>query len=245
MSRLQADRGLNLSARDSQDVTPLHWAAINAHIALCRWLLDNGADVDAVGGELRATPLQWSARNGHLYVMHLLLSRGADPNLIDSQGFNTLHLVTHSSAVMPLLYMVGTGLLDISAHKQLHQPVAIDERDTDGHTALMWAAYQGDAISVELLLKHGASVNVKDNTGMTPLHWAAVKGSTMAIQHLLEAGAEVEAREDQGKTPRDMADELKGLDPYSKALEEAGYTSGGQKRYGRLSEVCQTRSVLS
>jgi hypothetical protein len=27
--------------------------------------------------------------------------------------------------------------------EQLHQPTAIDAKDTDGHTALMWAAYQG------------------------------------------------------------------------------------------------------
>lgn len=26
----------------------------------------------------------------------------------------------------------------------LHQPVAVDAKDTDGHTALMWAAYQGE-----------------------------------------------------------------------------------------------------
>lgn len=69
-------------------------------------------------------------RNGHLYVMHLLLQHSADPNLRDSQGFNTLHLATHSSGVMALLYM-------------LHQPIAVDEKDTDGHTALMWAAWQG------------------------------------------------------------------------------------------------------
>ncbi|ORX41280.1 ankyrin repeat-containing domain protein [Kockovaella imperatae] len=127
---LESDRSVNLSTRDSQDVTPLHWAAINAHISTCRFLLDNGAEIDPIGGELKATPLQWAARNGHLYVIHLLLSRGADPNVRDGQGFNTLHLITHSSAVMPLLYM-------------LHQPIAIDEKDDDGHSALMWAAYQG------------------------------------------------------------------------------------------------------
>jgi palmitoyltransferase len=33
--------------------------------------------------------------------------------------------------VMALLYM-------------LHQPVAIDEKDSDGHTSLMWAAWQGE-----------------------------------------------------------------------------------------------------
>ena len=76
-------------------------------MATCRYLLDHGAEVDPIGGELKATPLQWAARNGHLYVVHLLLSRGADPNIRDGQGFNTLHLITHSSAVMPLLYMVS------------------------------------------------------------------------------------------------------------------------------------------
>lgn len=103
-----ANPKMDLSERDEQDVTPLHWAAINAQMATCRWLLDEGADVDAIGGDLRATPLQWAARNGHLYVIQLLLSRGADPNIADAQGFNSLHLITHSSAVMPLLYMVSS-----------------------------------------------------------------------------------------------------------------------------------------
>ncbi|OCF34803.1 palmitoyltransferase AKR1 [Kwoniella heveanensis BCC8398] len=228
---LRDDPSLDLSAKDPQDITPLHWAAINAHMSTCRWLLDNGADVDAVGGELKATPLQWAARNGHLYVVHLLLSRGADPNILDAQGFNTLHLITHSSAVMPLLYM-------------LHQPVAIDEKDTDGHTALMWAAYQGDAISVDLLIRHGASVNVSDNAGMTPLHWAAVKGNKVSIRHLLEAGANLEAKEESGKTPRDMAEELKGLVPFERGLEEAGYSSLGVKRYGKLSEQRTTMAIF-
>jgi ankyrin repeat protein len=110
----------------------LHWAAINAHVDVCRWLLEHGAEVDAIGGDLQATPLQWAARNGHLYVIHLLLKHGADPTLCDAQGFNTLHLVTHSSGVMALLYV-------------LHQSaVSVDEKDTDGHTALMWAAWQGE-----------------------------------------------------------------------------------------------------
>lgn len=48
--------------RDPQNISPLHWASINAHLALCRWLLEQGAEVDVIGGELMATPLQWSAR---------------------------------------------------------------------------------------------------------------------------------------------------------------------------------------
>ncbi|KZT21328.1 ankyrin, partial [Neolentinus lepideus HHB14362 ss-1] len=98
--------------RDEQNITPLHWAAINAQVPACRYLLEQGAEVDALGGDLVATPMQWAARNGYLYVIQLLIAHGADPNIADSQGYNTLHLVTHSSAIMPLLYI-------------LHQPVNV------------------------------------------------------------------------------------------------------------------------
>jgi ankyrin repeat protein len=46
---------------DEQNVTPLHWAAINAQIAMCKYLLEQGAAVDAQGGDLVATPMQWAA----------------------------------------------------------------------------------------------------------------------------------------------------------------------------------------
>ncbi|RPD63410.1 hypothetical protein L227DRAFT_388652 [Lentinus tigrinus ALCF2SS1-6] len=49
--------------RDEQNITPLHWAAINAQVAACRYLLEQGAEVDALGGDLVATPMQWAARS--------------------------------------------------------------------------------------------------------------------------------------------------------------------------------------
>lgn len=90
---------------------------------------------------------------------------------------------------------------------------------------------------MDLLLRHGASVQTTDNAGMTPLHWAAVKGSKPCIRHLVEADADLYVKEDQGKTARDMAEELKGLVPYSRALEEAGYSVDGIRSMGRLSGV--------
>ena len=48
--------------RDGQGIAALHWAAINNHVIACKMLLESGAEVDAVGGELGATPLQWAAR---------------------------------------------------------------------------------------------------------------------------------------------------------------------------------------
>lgn len=208
--------------RDDDNITPLHWAAINAQLATCRYLLDHGAQVDALGGDLIASPLQWAARNGHVYVLELLCSRGADPTITDSQGFNALHLTVHSSAVMPLVFMLQQPSLD--------SPEGLDSTDSQGHTALMWAAYQGDAISVDILLKHGADVHKRDGAGLTAMHWAVVKGNRLCIRLLADAKADLLAKEDSGKTPRDMAIELKSIGAYRKALADIGLEEDGRRK---------------
>ncbi|KAH7911142.1 hypothetical protein BJ138DRAFT_1063702 [Hygrophoropsis aurantiaca] len=209
--------------RDDQNVTPLHWAAINAQLATCRYLIEQGAEVDAIGGDLQATPLQWAARNGYLYIVQLLISHNADPTIADTQGYNSLHLVTHSSSVMPLLYL-------------LHQPVNVDSRDLQGHTSLMWAAYQGDALSVDLLLKHGANPNLQDDMGLSPLHWGVVRGNRVILRRLIEMGADIHAKDAEGRTPRDMAVELKSLGAWKRALEEGGMSEFGVRKTKPLNE---------
>lgn len=221
--------------RDEDNISPLHWAAINAHVATCRLLLEMGAEVDALGGDLVASPLQWAARNGHLYVLHLLLSHGADPTLTDAQGFNTLHLTVHSSAVMPLVLLLQ--------HPAFASISSLDSPDSQGHTPLMWAAYQGDAISLDLLLAHGADVHKVDAVGLTPMHWAVVKGNRLCIRKLAEAGSDLWAKEEGGKTPRDMAVELKSIGAYKKALADVGLEEDGRRRTRPLGEA-QTRICI-
>lgn len=219
--------------RDEEDVTPLHWAAINAQVAVCALLISRGAIVDAQGGELVATPCQWAARNGHLFVMHLLLQNGADPTICDSQGFNTLHLTVHSSAVMPLVLVLS--------HPAFSTSQKLDHPDTQGHTPLMWAAYQGDAISLSLLLAYGSNLHAQDEAGLSPLHWAVVKGNRLCIRKLLEAGADCAAKENAGKTPRDMSVELKSHASYAKACQDAGLEEDGRRKKRPLNEVSRQR----
>ncbi|KAL6303324.1 DHHC palmitoyltransferase-domain-containing protein [Sparassis latifolia] len=124
---------------------------------------------------------------------------------------------------MPLLYL-------------LHQPINVDCKDSQGHTSLMWAAYQGDALSVDLLLKHGANPNTKDDAGLTPLHWAVVRGNRVCIRRLVESGADMAAKDGEGRTARDMAVELKSLGAWKRALEEGGMNEDGAKKTKPLSE---------
>lgn len=58
----------------------------------------------------------------------------------------------------------------------------------------MWAAYQRDALSVDLLVRHGADPNLTDDAGLTSLHWAVFRGNRVAIRRLVEKGADLEDR---------------------------------------------------
>ncbi|KAF9065323.1 hypothetical protein BDP27DRAFT_1332066 [Rhodocollybia butyracea] len=202
-------QGAQATDRDSQNITALHWASINA-------ICTRGGG--CTGGDLDATPMQWAARNGYLYVVKLLLEWGADPTLRDGQGYNTLHLITHSSAVMPLLYLLQ------------QRKVEVDSADLQGHTSLMWAAYQGDAVSVDVLLKYGADVATKDEGGLTPLHWPS--------------GADVSAKDSGGRTPRDMAVELKSIGPWKRAMEEGGWDEYGVPRSSVFSDPKYTSTAI-
>ena len=82
-------------------MTALHWAAINNHLLVAQRLIEHGADVDAVGGDLMATPLLWAVRPGHLAMCRILIQAGASANVRDRQGFTALHLAAQASACCP------------------------------------------------------------------------------------------------------------------------------------------------
>lgn len=105
----------------------------------------------------------------------------------------------------------------------LHPNVSIDERDAQGHTALMWAAYNRLPAVVELLIRFGASTSATDETGFTPLHWALVRGSGQCISKLLENGADRFAITSTDKTPAVVAEEMKTTRSWHRALNESGF----------------------
>jgi palmitoyltransferase ZDHHC13/17 len=212
---------------DSNDdgITALHWAAVSGKAETCTYLIDQGAEVNAVGGSKLATPLQWAARQGLVDIIHLLVQRGANPLLVDAQGFTCLHSVTHSSSYWTLLYI-------------LCQPdINIDERDNREHTALHWAAYQGDDVSTQILLKFGADPNAVDRDGFTPLHWAAVNGNKSCIAQVLKAGGDIRKKTRDLRTAQDIAFGHHNIDAWNKVVAELGFKEDGTRVRRPLNEV--------
>ncbi|KAJ5234523.1 uncharacterized protein N7469_003691 [Penicillium citrinum] len=233
MQNLFATKNLTANHRDAEGITPLHWAAINNQYAMCKFLLDSGADVNAKGGESVATPAMWAAQRCHYYIVNLLLSYGADPLLTDVQGYNILHLATIDGNAFLLVLL-------------LHQEIPVDVVDQQGHTGLMWAAYKGYPTCVDLFLRWGANANAVDEGGLTPLHWALVKGSLPCVLKLLEYGADRFAKTRDGKSPNTVAQEMNTMRVWYRALNERGYEpDGSQKAVPMGLTIVKNKSMMA
>ena len=74
------------------------------------------------------------------------------------------------------------------------------ETDSDGTTALHWAAHLGDAELTRLLIRAGADVRAANQYSATPMSAAAEIGATEVLEILLKAGADVESPNAEGQT---------------------------------------------
>jgi palmitoyltransferase ZDHHC13/17 len=158
-------------------------------------------------------------------VIDLLIQHGADPRLFDTEGYNCLHSVTHSSSYWALLYL-------------LCQPdIAVDERDDGDHTALHWAVYQRDDVSTQILLKMGADPNAVGYDGLSVLHWAAFAGNRKCLRHLLEAGAATRAKNKDSRIAEELATEHHNKGVWDSVIEELGFIHDGTRVRRPLSEV--------
>ncbi|CAD7704970.1 unnamed protein product, partial [Ostreobium quekettii] len=77
---------------------------------------------------------------------------------------------------------------------------AVQEREDDTWTALIWAASNGETSSVALLLEKGASVDQATMDGRTALTVAARDCHTSTVALLLEKGSLVDQTEESGRT---------------------------------------------
>ncbi|XP_072278406.1 palmitoyltransferase ZDHHC13 isoform X2 [Pyxicephalus adspersus] len=188
------EAGYDVRQPDSENVTLLHWAAINNRLEVIRYFISKGAVVDQLGGTLNSTPLHWAVRQGHLQSVILLIKCGADPNLIDGEGYSAIHLAVLFQHLPIIAYLIAIGM-------------NIDASDMNGMTPLMLSAQK--IIGMEptnFLLKMNPSINLVDKVHRnTALHWAISSGNVNAVDLLLEAGASMDVVNAKEETPLVLA----------------------------------------
>ncbi|CAG2170646.1 unnamed protein product [Oppiella nova] len=191
------ESGFDVNQRDAENVTLLHWAAINNRRDLVKYYIGKGANVDAVGGDLQSTPLHWATRQGHLPMVILLMHHRADPAILDGEGTNCLHLAAQFGHTSIAAYLLAKGQ-DINAS------------DANGMTPLMWSAFRVNAADpTRLFITLGASLSLCDKQNRnTALHWAVFSRNASTVSLLLKSGANVLAKNGAGDTPLEMANRL-------------------------------------
>ena len=199
--RALVGQGAEVTVRQGDGATALHWAAYWDEVEVAGLLLDAGADADATN-DLGVTPLWTAAGNGRAPLVARLIEAGADPDAALLSGET------------PLMTAARVGAADV-AGLLLDAGAEVDAAGARGQTALMWAVAQRHPGVVEALLAHGADVDARSDVrtevvkttpepwnpeyvteipqgGYTPLLFAARVGDLASAKLLVEAGADVD-----------------------------------------------------
>src|SRR5580704_12274712 len=101
----------------------------------------------------------------------------------------------------------------------LEQKADVNAPQTDGATAIQWAAYRDDMEMADLLIRAGANVKTPNRDGATALYLASLRGDAAMIDKLLNAGADPNERGPEGETPLMLASRAGNLDAIKVLLD--------------------------
>lgn len=82
--------------------------------------------------------------------------------------------------------------------RALQRGIEINQRTSQGKTALMLAAANGQTETVTWLISHGADVKIEDNYGTSAIITAATAGKNEVVSLLLNSGADPIKRDSSG-----------------------------------------------
>jgi uncharacterized protein len=162
-------------------------------LAFIRFLLDHGADPDAVlktklPGRMAqgaisvpagATPFYRAARSADLAVMRLLLEKGADANRPSDD---------HTT---PLLAAAAGQGARFAGGEERPEAEFVE--------------------AIRLCVEKGADINAANDRGDTPMHAAAQRGADQIVQFLADHGAKLDVKNKSGRTPLDLAMGIGGV----------------------------------
>ncbi|MCJ1432948.1 Ankyrin-1 [Xylographa pallens] len=162
--------------------TALYRAVSESHFEVARYLLENGANVDAFVVQkygVTKPALFVAIENHDVEMTRLLLEYDAHlTNIEDS--ISALQVVIDQNDDVVLLELI----LAYSAH------AADDRVNNSGETALHLAAWRNNFAFLKRLLKKGARPNILCQNGQSALYRAASNGNIYMLRDLLDHGAD-------------------------------------------------------
>lgn len=198
--------GASIHARNLDAESILHLAASSFVVTpdIITWLVENGADINWIGGKQHETPLFYAiARSKYSSpnvksMAGIMLSLGSDANFRNIDGMTPLSFAARqcSISLSELLIQYGASVNSMDMQKKTPLHHVFDSK---------YESASAKREMVSFLIRFGAAVNSRDANGYTPLHKAVATGWTWEIVgDLLNAGADRCVMSDDGKFPYDM-----------------------------------------
>ncbi|ODG99118.1 hypothetical protein A4S05_05580 [Nostoc sp. KVJ20] len=211
----QIANGVDIDCLDEySQQTPLMCAvsSANAGVDMIRFLLENGANVNAVEQEFENTVLGLAVQSGNLDKIQLILNSGADINYQSPNGYDVLINAMHGRDILQDQNLISTLNFLIS------RGAAVNGMSSYGESAIKIAAHIGRFDAVKLLLNAGAN---PEQLGWTELMHAIVFESLERVKLLIEQGADQDVRDCWHRTPWLLSIQMGEL-PKAKLLLAAG-----------------------
>ncbi|GFS94593.1 uncharacterized protein NPIL_377661, partial [Nephila pilipes] len=182
-------KGANTHAEDNTTAgkKPIHVAAIEGHIDIIKFFLNQGVSIEESDKEGR-TSLYYAASNGHLETVKFLADKGANIHAKNIRGTKPIHVAALDGHKNIIEFLLDRG-------------ANVNDSDKDNWTPLHYAAQEGQLGVVRFLISKRANVHAKNTYGAKPIHIAAMGGSQEIIEFLLSNGASVDDTNKNGETP--------------------------------------------
>eukprot|EP01006_Ploeotia_vitrea_P051550 TRINITY_DN67577_c8_g1_i11.p1 TRINITY_DN67577_c8_g1~~TRINITY_DN67577_c8_g1_i11.p1 ORF type:complete len:1276 (+),score=127.69 TRINITY_DN67577_c8_g1_i11:575-3829(+) len=174
---LIAHPGINLSAPDAQDCTPLHAALIKNSISIAQQFVDVSSKLDLNRQDnLGLTPLMYAIGIRNDDIALKLLRAGARHDLQDKEGLDALHY-----ALQQRMPVIVDNIV-----KRITDPNRWERVDQQQNSYLHWAFREGAPSTAEVLIGKRVPLDKPNDLGLKPLHLIS-KYDTLCLLPFLKA----------------------------------------------------------
>jgi len=173
-------KNMSVNLRDKFGKTLLEHAVYYNHENIVKYLIKNGADVNAPNKK-GFTPIMFAES---VTTVKYLLKHGAKLNTANECGDTVLHLLSNHNATENNYTDIIKYLIDHGANVNLQNEV--------GNTPLHLATRINNEIVAKYLIDHDSFVNKRNLYGNTPLIYTILNNNMKLAQYLIDHGANVD-----------------------------------------------------